>query len=498
MELDELTIAGALDLFERGDSSAAELCQAHIDRIAEIDRAGPTLRSVLELNPDAPGAAEACDRARRQDGPAPPLNGIPILVKDSIDTADNTMTSAGSLAMVGHFAERDAAVVDRLRKAGAVILGKANMTEWSYMRSARTCSGWSSRGGQIRNPHVLDRTPSGSSGGSAVAVAAGLCMGALGAEVDGSIVRPSSANGIAGIKPTVGLVSRTGVMPVAAPQDTAGPMARTVADVALLLTVIAGPDPEDPATLSEDAPKAPDFTSFLAEDALRGARLGVARDLMGTHEGVDRVIDDAIDVLRELGAEIVDPAIGAWTPFFGEAETELCLYGFKDGIDRYLATRPNSPMKSLADVMAFNEANADTVMPYFPQDLFERAQAKGGLNDEAYRKAKEECRRMSRTDGIDKVLAEHRLDAIIAPTDGTPPWAIDLLVGDHIVGGCSAPPAMAGYPHVTVPAGLCHGLPVALSFFGKAWQDGKMLGYAFAFEQATKARPIPAFRATVD
>ena len=347
MELDELTIAEASDLIARGDSSAAELCQAFLDRIAEIDRAGPTLRSVLELNPDALSTAEACDRTRQRGDRMPPLNGIPILVKDSIDTADKTMTTAGSLAMLGHIAERDATVVDRLRKAGAVILGKTNMTEWSYMRSARTCSGWSSRGGQIRNPHVLDRTPSGSSGGSAVAVAAGLCMGALGAEVDGSIVRPSSANGVVGIKPTVGLVSRTGVMPVAAPQDTAGPMARTVADVALLLTVLAGPDPEDPATMAEDAPKSPDFTSFLADGALQGARLGVARDLMGTHEGVDKVIDAAVDTLRELGAEIVDPAIGAWTPFFGEAEVELCLYGFKNGIDRYFAAHPNWKEKGL-------------------------------------------------------------------------------------------------------------------------------------------------------
>jgi amidase len=239
------------------------------------------------------------------------------------------------------------------------------------------------------------------------------------------------------------------------------------------------------------------FTAFLTEDALCGARIGVARDMMGTHEGVDKVIQDAIDALRDQGAEIIDPAIGAWTPFFGEAEVELCLYGFKHGINRYLGSHPNSPMKSLADVIAFNRANADKVMPYFPQDLFERAQSRGDLREESYLKAKEECRRMSRTDGIDKVLTAHALDALIAPTDGTPPWAIDLLVGDHIIGGCSAPPAMAGYPHVTVPAGLCHGLPVALSFFGKAWQDGKLLGYAFAFEQATQARRAPAFKPTV-
>jgi amidase len=497
VDLDHLTIARTLQLFERGDLSATALCQACLDRIGSIDRSGPTLRSVLELTPDVLASAEACDRARLAGGPVPRLSGIAILVKDSIDTADGTMTTAGSLAMLGNLASRDAFVVDRLRKAGALILGKANMTEWSYMRSARTCSGWSSRGGQIRNPHVLDRSPSGSSGGSAVAVAAGLCMGALGAEVDGSIVRPSSANGVVGIKPTVGLVSRSGVMPVAEPQDTAGPIARTVADVALLLSVIAGPDPQDPATMVNEAAVSTDFTAFLTEDALRGARIGVARDMMGTHEGVDKVIEDAINALRDLGAEIIDPAIGAWTPFFGEAEVELCLYGFKHGINRYLASHPKSPMKSLADVIAFNKANTEKVMPYFPQDLFERAQAKGDLQEESYLKAKEECRRMSRADGIDKVLTAHALDALIAPTDGTPPWAIDLLVGDHIIGGCSAPPAMAGYPHVTVPAGFCHGLPVALSFFGKAWQDGKLLGYAFAFEQATQARRTPAFKPTV-
>jgi len=482
-------------MFERGEINAVDLCQSFLSRIETIDRSGPTLNSVLEVNPDAVTLADDC--SRNADASSRPLNGIPILVKDSIDTADGTSTSAGSVAMVGNMAPRDAFVVDRLRKAGAVILGKANMTEWSYMRSARTCSGWSSRGGQIRNPHVLDRTPSGSSGGSAVAVAAGLCLGALGAEVDGSIVRPASANGIVGIKPTVGLVSRTGVMPVAEPQDTAGPMARTVSDVALLLSVLAGPDPEDPATNAKERPAEADFTRFLKRDALRGARIGVARDMMGTHEGVDKVVEAAIDTLRDLGAIIIDPAIGAWTPFFGEAETELCLYGFKDGINRYFASHPHSPMKSLEDVIAFNRANAEQVMPFFPQDLFERANAKGDLREEAYLKARQECRRMSRTDGIDMVMDAHKLDAIIAPTDGTPPWAIDLLVGDHIVGGCSAPPAMAGYPHVTVPAGMCHGLPVALSFFGKAWHDGNLLGFAFAFEQATQARRAPAFRSTV-
>ncbi|MEM6462775.1 MAG: amidase [Pseudomonadota bacterium] len=497
MDFDHLTIAQARKMLDRGEINAVDLCRSFLERIKTIDQSGPTLRSVLDVNPDALALAEAADRAGKADGLAQPLSGIPILVKDSIDTADRMATTAGSLAMLGNIAPRDATLVDRLRKAGAVVLGKANMTEWSYMRSARTCSGWSSRGGQIRNPHVLDRTPSGSSGGSAVAVAAGLCLGAIGAEVDGSIVRPASANGIVGIKPTVGMISRAGVMPVAEPQDTAGPLARTVSDVALLLSVLAGPDPQDQATMVKERPADTDFSRYLRRDALKGARIGVARDMMGTHEGVDSIIESAIQALKDLGAIIVDPALGAWTPFFGEAETELCLYGFKDGINRYFASHPQSPMKSLQDVIAFNEENADRIMPFFPQDLFERANAKGGLDDAAYLEAKEECRRMSRTDGIDKVIGDHSLDAIVAPTDGTPPWAIDLLVGDHIVGGCSAPPAMAGYPHVTVPAGMCHGLPVALSFFGKAWQDAKLLGYAFAFEQATQARRPPAFRPTV-
>ena len=497
MDFDNLTILRAKEMFACGESNAIELCNEILDRIERLDRSGPTLRAVLEVNPDALAQAEAAVHRKKNGEPPRPLDGIPILVKDSIDTADKMATTAGSLAMLGNIAERDAFVVERLRSAGAVILGKANMTEWSYMRSARTCSGWSSRGGQIRNPHVLDRTPSGSSGGSAVAVAAGLCLGALGAEVDGSIVRPSSANGVVGIKPTVGMVSRMGVMPVAEPQDTAGPIARSVSDVALLLSVLAGPDPQDKATIVNERPNSSDFTAFLNVDALKGARIGVARDLMGTHEGVDSVVESAIEVLKDLEAEVVDPAIGSWTPFFGEAEVELCLYGFKDGINRYFASHPRSPMKSLDDVIEFNKAHADRIMPYFPQDLFELASAKGGLHEQAYLNAKRECRRMSRTDGIDKVMKEHSLDALIAPTDGTPPWAIDLLVGDHIIGGCSAPPAMAGYPHVTVPAGMCHGLPVALSFFGQAWQDGKLLGYAFAFEQATRARRAPSFRSTV-
>ena len=497
MALEEFTINELQDHFADGAWTSADLCQAYIRRIEDIDQAGPTLRSVIEVNPDAIAIGQALDEERASTGPRGPLHGVPILVKDSIDTVDKTMTTAGSLAMVGHIAIQDAFVVERLRDAGAVILGKANMTEWSYMRSTRTCSGWSSRGGQVRNPHVLDRSPSGSSSGSAVAVAANLCMAAIGAEVDGSIVRPSSTNGIVGIKPTVGLIGRSGVMPVAAPQDTAGPMARTVADLATVLTALTGIDPRDPATEEAAGHTVDDYRSFLDPNALAGARLGVARDLMGAHEGVDAVIDAAIDTLRGLGAEIVDPANGCAVPLFGAAETELCLYEFKVGINRYFAEHPTSPVRDLEDLIRQNRARANEIMPYFQQELLEMAQAKGGLDEPAYREAKAECRRLSRTDGIDKVMRTHRLDAIIAPTDGTPAWAIDQLTGDHILGGCSSPPAMAGYPHITVPAGMVHGLPVALSFFAEAWQEGRLIGYAYAFEQATNARRTPAFKPTV-
>ncbi|MEM1360684.1 MAG: amidase [Pseudomonadota bacterium] len=492
--LDELSISDVAGKLADGSLTSVALCGFFLDRIEEIDRNGPTLRSVIEINPDAVSLAEASDARRAAGQVAGPLEGIPLFIKDSIDTADRTMTTAGSLAMVGHYADTDAILVQHLRAAGAVLLGKTNMSEWSYMRSARTCSGWSSRGGQIKNPHVLDRSPSGSSGGSAVAVAAGLCMGSIGAEVDGSIVRPASANGIVGIKPTVGLVSRTGVMPVAAQQDTAGPFGRYVADVALLLSAIAGPDPTDPATALSTPT---DFTQFLVPDALRGARIGVARDLMGTHEAVDARVEEAIAVIKDLGAEVIDPALGAWTPFFGEDETTLCLYGFKHGIDRYLAERPASPMRSLADVIAFNTAHADQILQYFPQELFHFAEAKGDFTNTDYLSAEKACRHMARTEGIDQAMDEHRLDAIIAPTDGTPPWMIDPILGDHITGGCSSPPAMAGYPHVSVPMKKIHALPVGLSFFGRAWSDGKLLGYAYAFEQATGHREAPGFLPTM-
>ncbi len=493
MALEEFSIRELQDHFEAGTWTSAALCQAFLDRIEAVDRAGPTLRSVIETNPDALAIAESLDRERSDVGSRGPLHGVPILLKDAIDTADRMMTTGGSLAMIGNIAERDAFVAAQLRRAGAVLLGKTNMSEWGYMRSTRGCSGWSSRGGQVRNPYVLDRSPSGSSSGSGVAVAANLCTAAIGAEVDGSVVRPSSINGIVGLKPTVGLVGRSGIMPVAAPQDTAGPMARSVSDLALVLNALTGLDPLDPATQDAEPHRAADYASFLDEGALKGARLGIARDLMGTHEGVDALIEEAARVMRGLGAEIVDPAKGCAVPLFGEAELTLFLYEMKVGLNRYLAEHPKGKVANLEELIAFNRAHAGEVMPFFRQELLEMTAATGDMNESSYSAAKAECRRLSRVDGIDKVLAEHRLDAIIAPTDGMPAWSIDPVNGDRIVGGCSSPAAMAGYPHITVPAGYVHGLPVALSFFSTAWTEAKLIGYAFAFEQATKLRHPPGY-----
>jgi len=498
LELSEYSIAELQEKFDGRALTAGILCVPFLTRISELDRTGPTLRAVIELNPDALEIAARLDRERQEKGPRGPLTGVPVLVKDSIDTADAMMTTAGSLALEGNIAPQDAFVVKNLRNAGAVLLGKTNMSEWGYMRSTRACSGWSSRGGQVRNPYVLDRSPSGSSSGSAVAVAANLCTAAIGAEVDGSIVRPASTNGIVGIKPTVGLISRAGIIPVASPQDTSGPMARTVSDVATVLTALTGYDPRDPVTAESVGQAAQDYRTFLDGNGLKGARLGVARDYFGSHEGTDAIIEKAIEYLKALGAQIIDPVTVSQVKLFDKSELELFLYEFKAGLNRYLAEHPRAKVRSLEELIHFNRAHADRVMPYFQQELLEMAQAKGDLSEDAYLEAKSECRRLSRTDGINKAIDEHGLDAIIAPTDGTPAWVIDPLVGDKILGGCPSPAAMAGYPHITVPAGYVHGLPVGLSFFAGAYQEGNLIRYAYAFEQATHVRRPPSFKATLE
>ncbi len=499
MQVEEATIAGLSRAMAEGSTSAVELVTAYLDRIAAIDRSGPTLRSVIELNPDALEIAAALDAERASVGPRGALHGLPIVLKDNIDTGDRMTTTAGSLALEGHRAERDAHLVTRLRRAGAVVLGKTNMSEWAYFRSKRGCSGWSSRGGQVRNPYALDRNPCGSSSGSGVAVAANLAVAAIGTETDGSIVCPASVNGVVGVKPTVGLVSRTGIVPVAHSQDTAGPMARTVADAAAILDALAGEDPADPATRGVRREHAGAFAAALDEGALRGARIGVARAFFGRHEGSDAVAERALLTLGDLGAVLVDPVElgdpGAAQALSG-AELTVLLYEFKADLDRYLRERPGAPVRSLAEVIAFNREHADAVLPYFGQELMELAQAKGPLSDAAYRDARALCLRGARDEGIDRALREHALDALVAPT-ATPAWSTDPIVGDKILGLCASPPAMAGYPHVSVPAGHVHGLPVGLSFFGGALHDARLLAFAFAFEAATRVRRPPGFPPSV-
>ncbi|MGI9473456.1 MAG: amidase [Rubripirellula sp.] len=498
MRLDEVTIASLQSKMASGEANATQVVTEYLRRVSEIDQAGPSLRSVVELSPDAISDAEQRDRQREQGHLQGALHGIPLLIKDSIDTADRTQTMGGSLALAGNYAEQDAFAVGRLRDAGAVILGKTNMSEWGYMRSTRACSGWSSRGGQTRNPYVLDRSPLGSSSGSAVAVAANLCMGAVGAEVDGSIVRPASSNGIVGLKPTVGLLSRSGVIGVASPQDTVGPMARTVRDVAVLLSHMTGEDPKDPVTHHEIARREYDYAARLEGAALEGVRLGVAREHFGFHEGTDAVIEEALGVLRELGAVIVDPVRASRLPMFGPEELTLFRYELKGKLNQYLADHPKIGVRNLDQLIEFNRANATSVMPFFQQELFEQVQRTGGLDESEYLKAKSECVRLSRTEGIDLAMREHTLDAIVAPTEGTPAWCIDPVVGDHLVGGCSSPAAVAGYPHITVPAGFVHGLPVGLSLFGLPYQEENLLRYAYAFEQATHVRRPPTYLTSVN
>ncbi len=496
LDLEEATIDQMRAEIVARRSTARSVVEWYLKRIAALDQHGPAVNSVIELNPDALTIADALDRELREKGPRGPLHGIPVLIKDNIDTADRMHTSAGSLALAESVAARDAFVVARLRAAGAVILGKTNLSEWANFRSTHSSSGWSGRGGQTRNPYALDRNPCGSSSGSGVAATASLCAAAVGTETDGSIVCPSSVNGVVGIKPTVGLVSRSGIIPIAHTQDTAGPMARTVRDAAILLGALAGADPADPAT--RDARIQADYTRFLEPGGLRGARLGVARKFMGTNAALDRLMEECFRELKREGAELIDPADlpshGKWN----DPEFEVLLYEFKEDLNKYLDKLPASaPVHSLADVIRFNEAHQREEMPYFEQEIMQQAEKKGPLTEKAYLDALATCRRLCRTEGVDAVITKHRLDAIVAPTAG-PAWLTDWVNGDHDTGGCSSPPAIAGYPHITVPAGFVYGLPVGLSFFGPAWSEPTLLKLAHSFEQVTKARRKPGFQATVE
>jgi amidase len=491
--VEELTLTDIAAAFADGRLTSRRLTQIYLDRIDALDRRGPGLRAVLETNPHALEAAAELDGERRTGGPRGALHGVPILIKDNVETQDRMMTTAGSLALEGWYAPKDAPLVARLRAAGAVILGKTNLSEWANFRSSHSSSGWSGRGGQTRNPYALNRTPSGSSSGSAVAVAANLCAVAVGTETDGSIVSPASINGIVGLKPTVGLVSRGGIVPISHSQDTAGPMARTVRDAALLLGVMAGPDAADPASVAAAGRIESDYARFVDPDGLRGARLGIARRFFSDSAPLNSFLDERIAALKRAGATVIDPADLPMHGAAAAAEQEVLLYEFKADLNRFLAHLPAGfPVRSLADLIRFNETHAPQEMPLFDQELLRQAQAKGTLDEAAYQDARAACLTATRGGGIDAVLCEHRLDAIVTLTSG-PAWLIDSVNGDSDTGGCSGPAAIAGYPHITVPAGLYRGLPVGLSFFGTAFSEPTLIKLAAGYEHAAGARAVPRF-----
>jgi len=496
-ELAELTIADLQAGIASGKLSALSLAEKYLARIEQVDRHGPAVNSVIEVNPEALPLAEALDRERRSKGSRGPLHGIPVLIKDNIDTADRMQTTAGSMALLGSHPAQDSFVAQKLREAGAIILGKTNLSEWANIRSSHSVSGWSGRGGLTKNPYALDRNPCGSSSGSGAAVSANFCALAVGTETDGSVVCPSSANGIVGIKPTLGMISRAGIIPIAHSQDTAGPMARTVRDAAILLNALAGVDPGDGATAESKGKISADYTRFLDANGLRGARIGVARKYFGFSDSVDDLMNGVMEEMKRQGAVLVDPADLDSHGKFDDSEFTVLLYELKADLNAYLAGRPDASVHSLKDIVDFNERNKDKEMPYFAQDIFIKAEAKGPLTSKEYLDALEANHRLSRAEGIDGVMDKFHLDAIMAPT-GSPAWLTDLVNGDHSGGGSSNAAAVAGYPDITVPAGFIAGLPVGVSLFGRAWSEPVLLKIAYGFEQAIKARKPPRFLPTVE
>jgi len=496
-ELDELTVSDLQGGMQSGKFTSRSVVEKYLGRIEEIDRRGVRVNSVIELNPDALAIAEALDKERKNNAVRGPLHGIPVLIKDNIDTADKMQTTAGSLALVGPHAPRDSHVAQKLRQAGAVIVGKTNLSEWANIRSNHSVSGWSGRGGLTRNPYALDRNPCGSSSGSGAAVASNFCALAVGTETDGSVVCPSSANGIVGIKPTLGMISRAGIIPIAHSQDTAGPMARTVRDAAILLNALAGADPRDSATAASAGKIAADYTRFLDPNGLRGARIGVARKYFGFSDAVDHLMNNLLEEMKRQGAVLVDPADLESHGKFDDSEFTVLLYELKADLNAYLAGRPDAPVHSLKDIIEFNERTKEKEMPYFAQDIFLKAEAKGPLSSKEYLDALDANHRLSRAEGIDGVMDKFHLDAILAPT-GSPAWLTDLVNGDHSGGGSANAAAVAGYPDITVPAGFIMGLPVGVSFFGRAWSEPVLLKIAYGFEQTIRARKPPRFLPTIE
>ena len=496
-ELEETTVTRLQEAMRSGRLSSHSITQMYLNRIQELDRRGPALRAIIEVNPDALSEAERLDEERREGHVRGPLHGIPVVLKDNIDSADRMTTTAGSLALEGSVAVRDSQVASRLREAGAVLLAKGNLSEWANFRSTRSSSGWSGRGGQCRNPYDLSRNPCGSSSGSAVSVSANLAPLSIGTETNGSIVCPAGVCGIVGIKPTVGLVGRSGIIPISHTQDSAGPMARTVADAALLLGALTGIDPRDSVTQGSRGKSYGDYTPFLDWRGLKGARIGVVRQFFGSHPAVHESMERSLDLLQREGAELIDGVELPGRGQTGRAPLTLMLFEFKAGLNAYLSNLgPSAPLKSLQEIIAFNEEHKAVEMPYFGQELFIQAQEKGPLTDPEYLEALETTLRLSREEGIDKVMDEHDLDALVAPTGG-PAWKTDLLNGDPSGGGSSSPAARAGYPNITVPAGNVRGLPIGISFFGKAWSEPRLLRIAYAFEQSAHARIVPRFRDSI-